>query len=54
MDRDCKNCKHYVVAEVKGTVIQSCEKWSCEFEKKGESNDKDIIKAADSLVKEVY
>lgn len=44
-DRDCKNCKHYVVTDVKHNYemngcgmydqkIYGCEKWECEFEAK--------------------
>ena len=47
MNRDCKNCKHYVVSDTKhnyeqngcGTYTQkiySCEKWECEYEPKDE------------------
>ena len=49
-DRDCKNCRHYVLSDMKhsynqngcGTYdqpIYSCEKWECKFEPRITAND---------------
>ena len=47
-DRNCKNCKHYVLQNVKinlpgypDTKYYGCEKWDCEFDVKegGEVNE---------------
>lgn len=39
-ERDCENCIHYVANyELK---LKTCEKWSCQFEKKKEKSDENI------------
>ena len=33
-ERDCENCVHKKLVEIKGTFVYCCEKWDCEFESK--------------------
>lgn len=46
IDRDCSNCKHHVITDVRNdwnseqpTYIWSCEKWECNFKPREVSND---------------
>lgn len=52
-NRDCKNCKHYVLQNVKinlpgypDTKYYGCESWECEFEAKEEVKDENTRRDA--------